>query len=262
MHLGKLLLTMVALMAPNVGVAYADELDDIVSRGTIRIAIDLGIAPFGFMNENNEPDGIDVVAANALAADLGVELEIVTTNSANRIAQLTSGRADLVMSSLAINAERAKAINFSSPYYVVRTVVLAPGDVDIQSPEDLVGKKVSVARGNTSETDMIAISPPGSELIRFDDEAGAMNALASGQVDAYATSEPQSRSLVVRFPERSYEAKLVLRTNYISVGIARGQYALLQWVNSWVHFHMHNDGKLAEIYKQFLGTDLPDVPSL
>ena len=243
-------------------IASADELDDIISRGTIRVAIDMATPPWGFMNETNEPDGFDVAAARLLASDLGVELEIVPTTAANRIPYLTSGRADLTMSSLAINAERAKAIAFSSPYSIIRAVVVARHDVQIESPADLSGKRISVPRGNTNETDIVAISPPDAEIIRFDDEAGAMNALASGQVDAWAVGESLSKPLIERFPERQYESKLVLRTNYIGIGMRRDQPALLQWVNSWVHFHLHNDGQIKSFYQQYVGTELPELPAL
>jgi len=254
--------TMMALLAAPAGVAQADEVDDIISRGTIRIAVDTAAPPFGFMNETNEPDGADVAAARLLAEDLGVALEIVPTTSANRIPYLTSGRADLTISTLAINPERAKAVDFSSPYSVIRAVIVAPRDVLIESPADLSGKRISVPRGNTNETDTVAIAPPDAEIIRFDDEAGAMNALASGQVDAYAVGEPLSKPLIDRFPDRQYETKLVLRTNYLGIGMRRGQPALLQWVNSWVHFHLHNDGKLKDIYSQYIGGELPNLPPL
>jgi polar amino acid transport system substrate-binding protein len=251
-----------AMVAAWAGIAKADALDDIISRGTIRVAIDTAAPPFGFMNENNEPDGSDVVSARLLAQDLGVKLEIVRTTSSNRIPYLTSGRVDLTMSTLALNPERAKAVMFSSPYAIIRAVILAPKSVKIETPADLAGKKISVPRGTTNETDAVAISPPGAEIIRFDDEAGAMTALASGQVDAYSVGEPLGLPLIKRYPERGYEAKIVLRLNYICVGIRRDQPEVAQWVNTWIHYHLHNDGQLKVIYKKFIGQELPPLPPL
>jgi polar amino acid transport system substrate-binding protein len=241
--------------------ARADALDDIISRGTVRVAIDITAAPFGFQDDQGKPDGADVATAELLAKDLGVKLQIVPVTSANRIAYLQSGRVDLTMSSLSISPERAKAIAFSNPYGVIRAVVLAPKDVTIKSPQDLVGKKISVTRGTTNETDIVAVSPPGTDIVRFNDEASSINALASGQVDAYATGEPLAAPLIKRFPDRHYEAKLVLRNSYYAVGVRRDQPGLLQWVNTWVFFHVHN-GDIGKIYKKYVGSDLPELPAL
>jgi polar amino acid transport system substrate-binding protein len=255
------LLGVISLCASIASGARADALDDIISRGTIRIAIDVSAPPFGFQNEEMQPDGADVAAAKLLASDLGVKLDVVPVMSSNRLPYLQSGRTDLTMSTLAISPERAKAIDFSSPYGIIRSVVLAPKSVEIKSPQDLLGKKISVARGTTNETDVVNAAPPGTEVIRFDDEAGAMNALATGQVDAYAVGEPLGAPLIKRYPHKGFETKLVMRVNYLAIGVRRGQTGLLQWLNTFVYFHMQN-GDLPKIYKKYIGTDLPPLPPL
>ncbi len=264
MHMPRLAGVAVAAFAACMAfaaVARADEVDDIISRGTIRVAIDTSAPPFGFQDEQGQPDGSDVQTAKLLASDLGVKLEIVPVTSANRIAYLQSGRVDITMSSLSISPERAKAIAFSSPYGVIRSIIMAPQAVDIKTPQDLAGKKISVARGTTNETDAVAIAPPGAEIIRFDDEASAIGALASGQADGYSTGEPLGAPLMQRFPEKHFEVKLVLRNNFYCVGLRRDQPNLLQWVNTFVYFHMHN-GDLGKIYKKYIGADLPVIPPM
>lgn len=265
MFLRKLIgraLAVTAVVAATAGIARAEAMDDILSRGVVRVAIAVTAPPFGFMNDKNEPDGSDVAAAKLLAKDLGVKLEIVPVTASNRMAYLQSGRVDLTMSTLSVDPQRAKVIDFSSPYETIRAVVLAPKDVKITSPADLVGKKISAPRGTTNEADLAAIAPEGAEIIRFDDEAGAMNALASGQVDAYAVGEPLAGPLRKRFPDRDYEAKIVLRNNYQCVGMPRGNPALLQWVNSWVFYHLHSTTELRDIYKKYIGIDLPNLPPI
>lgn len=250
----------VAALTLSMIAARADTLDDIIKRGTIRIAIDLTAPPFGFQNKEMQPDGADVETAKLLADQLGVKLEVVPSTSANRIAYLQSSRVDLTMSTLAISPERAKAIKFSSPYSFIRGVILGPKSSVIKSYEDLGGKKISVARGTTNEADTAARMPKNAELIRFDDEAGAMNALASGQVDAYAVGEPLGNPLIAKFPDKGIETKIVLRINYLAVGMRRDSSGLLQWVNTFVMFNQAN-GELSRIYKKHVGVDLPPLPT-
>lgn len=260
----KILRTMfgaLALTLTCAGIAGADQLDDIVSRGKIMIATDLAVPPFGIQNAQQEPDGYDVQVGKMLASDLGVELEIVPVTGANRIPYLQTGRVDLVISTFSLTPERAKAVSFSSPYGSIASVIFAPASVVIETAADLAGKKIGVARGTTNEGDLLKIAPEGTDVIRFDDDAAGMSALVAGQVDAFVTGESILISLAERFPERGFETKMVLRTSLMGIGVRRTDPGLLQWVNSWVLFRK-NTGDLARMYKEWLKVDLPDLPAL
>ncbi|MDB5362809.1 MAG: hypothetical protein JWO51_4106 [Rhodospirillales bacterium] len=251
------------LMATALGIcsAKADSLDDIVKRGKIRVAIDITAAPFGIQNEKMQPDGADVETAKLLAKDLGVELEVVPVTSSNRIPYLQTNRVDITMSTFSVTPERAKAVAFSTPYGAINAVIFAPKAVAIAEPKDLVGKKVGVARGTTNETDLVNAAPPGTQIIRFDDEASAMAALATGQVDAYSSSEIIARSMIPRYPDKNFESKFLLRRSYYSAAMRRSEPELRQWVNTFIWFHINN-GDLGQIYKKWVGVDLPSLPPL
>jgi polar amino acid transport system substrate-binding protein len=249
------------LMAAGLSGARADALDDIVKRGKVLIAIDISAPPFGIQNTKMEPDGADVDAAKLLAKDLGVELEIVPVTSANRIPYLQTKRVDLTMSSFSITPERAKAVAFSTPYGAINAVIFAPKSVDIKTAKDLAGKKIGVARGTTNETDLVAIAPPGAQIIRFDDEASTMAALGAGQIDAYSSSEIIASSMIPRYPDKHFESKLTLRRGYYGVAVRRSETELLQWVNTWVWFRK-NSGDLDRIYRKWIGVALPELPTL
>ena len=111
--------------------ASADALDDIKKAGKIRIAIDLGVPPYGMTDDKMQPTGSDVATAKALAKDWGLEFELVPTTGATRIPSLQTGKADLVISTLSITPERAKVIDFSKGYAVLRTVIAAPKSVNV-----------------------------------------------------------------------------------------------------------------------------------
>src|SRR5271169_2341351 len=138
-----------------IGVAHtasADALDEIKKAGKIRIAIDLGVPPYGMTDDKLQPTGLDVEAARLLAKDWGLEFEHVPTTGASRIPALQTGKADLVISSLSYTAERAKVVDFSLGYAVLRTVIAAPKSVALKSLADLDGKTVATVRGTTHDT--------------------------------------------------------------------------------------------------------------
>ena len=70
--------------------AHADQLDTITAAKKIRVAIDLGVPPYGMKDDKLNSTGSDVETAQLLAKDLGLELEIVPTTGANRSEEHTS----------------------------------------------------------------------------------------------------------------------------------------------------------------------------
>lgn len=72
--------------------ASADALDDIKKSGKIRIAVDLGVPPYGMTDDKMQPSGSDIETARALAKDWGLELEHVPTTGAARIPALQTGK--------------------------------------------------------------------------------------------------------------------------------------------------------------------------
>ena len=65
-----------ALLAA-MSLAHADALDDIKKAGKIRIAIDLGVPPYGMTDDKMQPAGLDVEVAKLIAKDWGLEFEHV-----------------------------------------------------------------------------------------------------------------------------------------------------------------------------------------
>ncbi|MBV8190075.1 MAG: transporter substrate-binding domain-containing protein [Alphaproteobacteria bacterium] len=242
------------LLAPGVA-AHADTLDDIKKAGKIRVAIDLAIPPFGMSDDKMQPTGSDVDVARLLAKDLGVELEIVTTTGPTRIPMLQTSKADLVISTLSITPERAKVIDFSVPYADHPSVVAGLKGAPISKMSDLDGKKVAVVRGTTQDTDLTQ-QAKGAQLVRYEDDATMALAFASGQVDIIATARSLLPAISKKNPSRTLEPKITMQTFYLAIGLRKDEPKLLAWVNDWVRANLRN-GKLAAIYKQYHGIDIP-----
>lgn len=235
-----------------------DTLVKIKSAGTIRIAIDLSVPPWSFKDDNLNPTGSEVEAAKLLAADLGVKMEIVSTNGANRIPYLMQNRADIIMSALSITDERKKMIAFSLPYSGNTTSVFAPRSMVIKSPADLSGKRIAVTRGTTNDGDITKLAPGDAEVVRFEDEATTMTSVVSNQVELVAIAQSLVDLINKKNPGKDFEPKLELRTATMGVGMRKDDVELKAWVDQWVKTNVGN-GKLAAIYKQFQGTDLPEA---
>ena len=108
------LLAAVALAVPRQ--ASAEALDDMMKAKVIKIAVPQDFAPFGSAGLDLKPVGYDIDMANLIGKELGVAVELVPVNSANRIPYLQTKKVDLVISSLGKNPEREKVIDFSNAY--------------------------------------------------------------------------------------------------------------------------------------------------
>lgn len=239
-------------------VAHADALDDIKKSGKIRIAVDLGVPPYGMTDDKMQPTGSDIETAKLLAKDWGLQFEHVPTTGASRIPSLQTGKADLVISTLSITPERAKVIDFSLGYAVLRTVIAAPKSVNVKSLADLDGKTVGTVRGTTHDTQLTKEGPKGMKLVRYEDDATEAQAFLSGQVDIFSTAELLVAPIDKKNPARQVEVKFVLDTFKLAVGVKKDETRLVEEVNKWILANLKN-GKLDEIYKKFHGNGLPEV---
>lgn len=104
--------------------ASPSTLQAVLQRGTLRVGDCLTFAPFGFYNKDGQPDGYDVDLAKELAKQMGVKLEVVNTTSANRIPNLQTSKVDVVFCNFTRNLERAKVIEFTTPYVVASEALL------------------------------------------------------------------------------------------------------------------------------------------
>jgi len=243
--------SMAALCVP----ALADSLSEVKAAKKIRVGIDLSAPFYGYVDDKLKPAGSDVEAAQLLAKDLGVELEIVNTTNSARIPNLLSNKVDLVISSLSITPERQKAVDFSIPYGAIQAAVGAPKALKITGIEDLAGKTVAVTRGGPQDK-IVTERAPQAKVVRFDDEAASITAAASGQADIVAITPPIIAAIAKRSPAREFEVKFVLQSFQLGIAMRKNTPELMGWVNGWVKTNLAN-GKLNAIHVKHAGVPIP-----
>jgi polar amino acid transport system substrate-binding protein len=232
------------------GPAAAQTPDEIIKRGKVVIAIDTTVPPYGMLDANNQPTGIDVEVANLIGKNLKVPVEFVTVNSPGRIPALLSNRVDMVVAIFSITAERALQVAFSIPYAGQSAVLIAPKTANIKGPEDLKSLKVGVTRGALEDGALTQMNPPGMNLLRFDDGPSVAQALLSGQIDAMGGGDYGEIYLRKGAKGEEYEQKFPLRAAHFGIGIRRGNPELLQWLNTFV-YQIKNSGELDAISRKY-----------
>ncbi|HYG90273.1 MAG TPA: transporter substrate-binding domain-containing protein [Azospirillum sp.] len=251
---GVLVAAAFGLAAPS----QAQTVDEIKSKGKVTIGMLVDFPPFGITNAQNEPDGYDADVAKLLAKHMGVPVEIVPVTGPNRIPYLLTNKVDLLVASLGITEERAKQVQFSQPYAAIEIGVLAPQKTAIKDAADLSGKRVGVARASTQDQSLTAVAPKDARIMRFDDDASAVQAMLSGQVDALGISNVVAQQIKKMAPQANFEMKFVLKSQVQGIAMRQGQEALLKWVNDFLAT-VKGNGELNAIHQKWLGTDLPSA---
>ena len=237
--------------------ALAQAPDDLKKKGEINVGLLVDFPPYGTTNTQNQPDGYDADVAKLLGKEWGVKVNLVPVTGPNRIPFLLTNKVDMLIASLAITPERAKQVQFSKPYSAATIVLYGPKKTSIKGPADIKPLKIGVARASTQDVALTQIAPQGTEIRRFDDDASAMQALISGQVDAIGCSTTVAAQIDKRQPN-TFEPKFVLKQQEMAVAIRPGQDALLKSVNAFVEKNTAN-GELNKLYRKWLETDLPKM---
>ena len=236
------------------------DLAEILSEGKIQIAVPESFPPFGALGAEGEHEGYDVDVAKLVAKDLGVELELVPVVSKQRIPFLETDRVDLVISTMGANPERAKSIWFSAAYAPFYSGAFAGADKNISSVADLAGMKVGLTGGTLEDLELTKIAPDGAEIVRFGDNAATLTAYASGQVDVLVAGNMAALQLSKDNPGVSVETKFILKESPSFIGVKKGNFDLLQWVNVFI-LHKKLGGELDAISEKWLGEALPPLPT-
>ncbi|KRA99481.1 hypothetical protein ASD83_02895 [Devosia sp. Root685] len=245
------------VMSSAVMAQATNTLDEIVARGKIVVGISLSTPPYGMTDADLKPAGFDVAIANLIARDLGVELEILDQVSQSRIPNLTSNKVDIVVSSLGITAERAKAIMYTNAIYVDEQMVIAPTSAEIATLNDLVGKRVGVTRSTTNDTIITEKAVEGTNIQRFDDDAATNQALFAGQVDAIVSGVAAANAINAETDQ--FQRKFAVRQSPMGIGVRRGDADLHQWLNTEIML-LWNSGEIQAAQQQWLGITNDELP--
>lgn len=229
------------------------RLDAIKESGVLRVAAFDGNPPFGSINpETRQIEGLDVDYARAIADALGVKLELVPTNPANRIPLLSSGKADLILANFTITPERAQQVDFSIPYFASGQQFIAKRGT-LTSPDQLAKLRIGVDKGTVNEINLRNLYP-GATQVAFDDTPFAFTALRNGNVQAITQDGPKLIGILANAPDADqYEIPdFTISQDLIGIGISKGEASLKQVVDDTLR-QLETSGEAQRIHDRWFG---------
>lgn len=230
-------------------------LDEIKESGTINIGVFSDKNPFGYVDENGEYQGYDIYFANRIGEDLGVKVNFVSTEAANRIEYLQTGKVDIILANFTVTDERKEEVDFALPYMNVALGVVSRNDNVIESldnwnPDD----SIIVISGTTAETYLIE-NYPDIPLQKFDSYATAKEAFENGTSVAWANDNTEVIAFSLQNDGYTVGIPSLGSADTIAPAVTKGNTTLLDWINEEIKslgkenfFHADYEATLTDTY--------------
>ncbi|WP_157897783.1 ABC transporter substrate-binding protein [Mycolicibacterium rutilum] len=184
--------------------ASAEKVDEIAntvpeaikSSGKLIIGVNIPYPPNEFKDPSGKIVGFDVDLMNAISATLGLTPEYRESDFAKIIPSIQGGTYNVGMSSFTDTKEREESVDFVTYFNAGTLWAQRPGSpID---PNNACGKKVAVQATTTQETEELPAKSkactdggkPAIEIVPFDGQDAATNAVVLGQADAMSADSP------------------------------------------------------------------------
>ena len=230
-------------------------LDEIKASGTINIGVFSDKNPFGYVDENGEYQGYDVYFARRIGEDLGLTVNYISTEAANRVEYLETGKVDIILANFTVTAERAEKVDFALPYMNVALGVVSPDSRVIRDLSEIgEGDQVIVISGTTAE-DYLIKNNPEITLQKYDTYANAKNALENGNAVAWANDNTEVIAFALENAGYTVGIPSLGSQDTIAPAVSKGNETLLTWINDEIKalgaenfFHKDYEATLVDTY--------------
>lgn len=188
--------TTTAVKAEKVEEIAAMVPEDIKKSGKLVVGVNLPYPPNEFKDPRGKIIGFDVDLMDAIATTLGLTAEYREADFAKIIPSIQGGTFNVGMSSFTDNKERQASVDFVDYFNAGSLWAQRPGPAI--DPNNACGKKVAVQATTVQETEELPAKSkacteagkPAINILKFDGQDAATNAVVLGQADAMSADSP------------------------------------------------------------------------
>lgn len=172
--------------------------------GVVTIAVDDTYPPMEFRDDKNNLIGFDVDMATLLCEEMGYPFEFKSVAWDGIFDGLKAGNYDVIISSVSMDNDRIKSMDFTKPYLANgQVIVVKAGDTSIKAKEDLAGKIVGVQVSTTSDTACTKqLEKTQFELKRYDEIIQTFDALTAGHIECIVVDYPVAIEYQSKHPDK------------------------------------------------------------
>ena len=237
---------LVAMLMASVLVGCGNGSDNDV----LRVGTNAEFPPFEYVGDDGQPDGFDIALIKAIGEKMGCEVVVENMEFASLVGAIGT-KIDVSIAGMTIDEERLQSVDFSEPYYDAIQYVIVPEGSDIDSAEDLEGKKIGVQLGTTGDYAVEEIE--GATAAQYNKGVDAVNDLLNGRVDCVIIDK--NPALVF---EAEYDGIVALPGDQFDFGVEqyaialpKGDTELAEKINTALK-ELKEDGTYDKLVKQYI----------
>ncbi|MBO8137383.1 MAG: basic amino acid ABC transporter substrate-binding protein [Desulfotomaculum sp.] len=250
-----LVLALIALAGCGGGTEEANS-DNAQDKKVLKVGTDVAFPPFEF-EEDGKYVGFDIDLINAIAEEIGYEVDLEPMQFQGLIPALQANNVDVGIAGITITEERKKQVLFSDPYIDAGQIIAVRADeTEIKSVDDLEGKVLGAKIGTTGAKKAEELKQSGKvkEVMLYDNNPESYIDLENGNVDAVIVDKP----VVERYIATEGKGKIktvgdVLTGEKFGIAVPQGKEELLQQINEALQTLKEN-GTYDNIYNKWFGT--------
>lgn len=227
-----------------------------LNEGELFVGTDAPFEPFE-IGKPGDPDfgGYDIDVMNAIAEQLGLEVEYMNTGFGTIFRDTANGLFDTAAAASTITKGREKTVDFTEPYYEAQQALLVPEGSDIASIADVDGKIVGAQDGTTGEA-YANDETNASEVRGFPQGPDAISALVTSQVDAVIIDQPVAVDAMEN--QQGFEIVEEIPTMELyGFAVSPENDGLREAMNEAIAT-LKEDGTLGDLYQEYFQTDPPE----
>ena len=238
------------------GSAGASTEMKLVKEGKLLIATSPDFPPFENL-ENGEMVGLDIEIGKAVAEKLGLEPEFVSLQFDSILTAVAAGtQADVGISGLTVDPERAKTVDFSDSYYVDDLSVAAMkdnADITANNADEALNKEgvvIAVQSGSSGET-YVKENYPKATVHPYGNSTEAFAALQSGKANAVCTNKAVVERMLANAYTDAQVVKSIATGEEYAVAVAQENKALTAAINKALE-ELQADGTIDALVAKYM----------
>lgn len=188
---------------------FKDVTVSTITEGVLTVAISPDFAPMEFVDPTKTGQdmyvGFDVILANYIADELGLELKLVPLDFSACQTAVYTANVDMSISGYSWTEDREANYNLSNYYYAGENeneqvlITLAANEGKYDSAEKLAGVKIGAQNASLQQS-LVEAQLPDSELVLFTDLATAVMQMQNGDFDCIAMADGNADANIANHP--------------------------------------------------------------
>ena len=207
--------------------------------------------PFEYISTNgviDGYDGIDMAIASKIGEISGKDVEIANMEFDSLLVAIQNGQIDAAIAGMTATEERAKTVDFSTPYYTATQVMVVKEGSDIKTAADMEGKAIAVVQGYTGET---VVQDLGYKYEAFKKGTECILELVNGKCDVVVIDSATAKDfvgdnegLVIVEDSNAFESE------EYAIAVKKGNTELLKTINEAIE-KMLADGTISDFAAKY-----------